>query len=128
MTKILPLLEDPSLLVRLKAVPAIEQLKPVGFQEALAKAVSDTRNFRGGKAQWVPYRALTALENTSAPKSVLPLMAPALSQNSDLKFQTQLIQTLEKLSGSSLKAGQPLAEKVTAWKDYFKNTKPNRSS
>ena len=58
---VLPLLHDSALVVRMEAIEAIDRLDPPGSHTALLSAIRDSSNYHGGRAQWVPQRALKSL-------------------------------------------------------------------
>ena len=122
---VLPLLQDPALVVRLEAVAAVDKLRPVGATEALLKTLEHDANYHGGKAQWVPQKALIALSKLSSDTSgrriasaalLAPRLKPLLDHHGDPELQKQTLVTLESLTGRSLKKGAPLAVRVREWK------------
>ena len=96
---VLPLLQDPALVVRLEAIDAIESLRPPGSTQALTYALSDESNYHGGKAQWVPQRALVALADFGA-KDSIPQILKLLDHQNDPELQSRSIIALEKLTGT----------------------------
>lgn len=121
-TGVLPLLKDPALVVRSEAVEVIQRLKPAGASQALIEVLKDERNYHGGKAQWVPQKALQALTRIQA-REQAPELAFLLSRDADPALQRLTIATLESLTGKKLKAGAPLSVQVREWKAQLKNPK-----
>ncbi len=112
---VLPLLKDKALVVRLEAVQAIEKLRPVGAAEALAEAANDPANFHGGRAQWVPQRALAALVSMEA-REAAPMLKPLLERTGDQELLRQAVLALEVITGRKLEPGKALPNQVAAWK------------
>jgi HEAT repeat protein len=113
--QVLPLLKDPSLAVRLEAVAATRRLRPPGAAQALLGVLGSGDNYHGGKALWVPGRALaalTALHATEAASSLRPL----LDHMGDPDLLLETIDALERLTGRRLKPGAPLSVRVREWK------------
>jgi HEAT repeat protein len=111
---VLPLLRDPALVVRSEAVDAVEKLRPAGAVEALMSAIEHGANYHAGKAQWVPQKALSALVTLKA-KGIEGRLRPLLKHELDPALQLRTVETLEKLTGRSLKSGAPLRERVREW-------------
>lgn len=112
---VLPLLNDPALVVRVEAVSAVEKLRPNGAVDALVKTLQDKDNYHQGKAQWMPHRVLAALVSLEA-KEAAPHLKPLLDHSKDPELQLKTVATLEALTGRKLKAGSNLDEQVQAWK------------
>jgi HEAT repeat protein len=112
---VLPLLKDPSLVVRTEAVEAIRILRPEGAREALLQALESPANYHRGIAQWVPKRALQALAAIQA-KDAAPRLLPLLNRAVDPALQATTIETLESLTGKKLGKTGPLKVRVEAWK------------
>ncbi len=112
---VLPLLKDPALVVRVQAVEATQKLKPTGAVDALLATLSAKENFRDGKAQWVPLRALEAL-SALKPAGIAPKLRPLLFQEKDAELLEKTVATLETLTGQKLAADKPLAARALAWK------------
>jgi HEAT repeat protein len=120
---VLPLLHDSALVVRVEAVEAIKILKPAGATAALLSAIEDPVNYHGGKAQWVPQRALGALADLKSTESA-PYLLALLNQprhQGDSEFLFYTISALERLKGQNFKPSAALLEKIKAWK---KNRQP----
>lgn len=111
---ILAALKDPALVIRLEAVKAIEILQPQGSVPALIETLKFKENYHGGKALWVPQKTLEALVRLRA-KDIAPQLKPLLDHRSDPELQQKTLQTLEALTGKSLKKDRPLAERLKAW-------------
>lgn len=110
----LPLLKDPALVVRMEAVDTVKKLQPEGSIDALLEVVASEDNYVHGKAQWVPQRALVALMEMKASRSIAPKIAPLLKRESDPDLQSTAISTLESILGTQLKPGAPLPERIRA--------------
>lgn len=115
---VLAMLKDPALVVRLEAVETVERLRPTGAARALAETLERGENYWGGKAQWVPQRALGALAYLGA-KDTIPRLKPLLARKDDPKLVQQTVLTLESLTGKSFARGASLAEQATAWRKYL---------
>jgi hypothetical protein len=113
--RILPLLHDPSLAVRLEAVTAAAHLKPAGAADALLRELASSDNYHAGKALWVPGRALSALSALRASETA-PRLAPLLDHENDPDLQLETVATLERLTGRILMPGAPLPIRVREWK------------
>jgi HEAT repeat protein len=113
---ILPLLHDPALTVRLEAVDAVERLEPAGSGAALALCLNDPENFHGGKALWVPQRALKALAKMRAHEAI-PKVALLLDRGTDQELQKTAISTLEVITGKTYALkGESLTQQIAHWK------------
>jgi HEAT repeat protein len=124
--QVLSLLRDPALVVRLEAVDAVKVLRPIGAADALVSVLENGANYHGGKAQWVPQRALVALGALRA-KEVAPRIARVLDiHHADPAFQQLGITTLEKLTGRTLAKGLPLRKQVQEWKVALAGKKTGR--
>lgn len=114
---VLPLLKDPALVVRAEAADTIRVLKPRGSVSALLAALEDPANYHGGKAQWVPQKALLGLAELkateSAPRLVSLLKSPHCQQ--DPEFLEMTMAALETITGKSV-PGNSVSEKTKAWK------------
>lgn len=120
---VLPLLNDSALVVRLEAVEAVRELKPAGASEALLSTLEQGSNYHGGKAQWVPQKALSALASLHA-SALAPRLKPLLDHSEDPDLQKQTIATLESLTGQTLKKNGTLPERVKEWRLAL-NKSPN---
>lgn len=97
-------LKDRALVVRLQAVETLEQLNPPGVETALLDTLTYDPNFSAnGKALWVPYRALEALERLGARASIGKLEKLTTSRwaKRDPKLQARLRQSITTLSKSA---------------------------
>jgi hypothetical protein len=112
---VLPLLKDAALVVRLEAVDAVEKLRPHGAAEALMGTLALESNYHGGKAQWVPQKALSALTSMKAVE-LAPRLKPLLDHDGDTDLLKQTVATLESLTGKTLKKGGSLNERIREWK------------
>jgi hypothetical protein len=90
------MLTDSALVIRTQAVDAIEALRPPGSESALAAATLDPRNHHGGKALWVPQKALKALVRMGARDQAWALL-PLLKNRQDLDLIRQTLSALATL-------------------------------
>ncbi len=112
---VLPLLKDPALVVRVEAVEAVKVLKPTGSTPALLSVLQSQDNYRFGKAQWVPQRALSALV-VLHDLSIVPYLRPLLDHQNDPDLQRQTIFALQTLTGIDKDAKLSLNAQVETWK------------
>jgi HEAT repeat protein len=112
---VLPLLKDPALVVRVEAVEAVKALKPQGASQALLSVLRSQDNYRFGKAQWVPQRALAALIVIND-RSIVPELRPLLDHQKDPDLQRQTVFALQTLTGINKDAEAPLVTQVATWK------------
>lgn len=113
---VLPLLKDPALVVRMEAVDTVRELKPAGASRALVQVLQSQENYRFGRAQWVPQRALQALVALQDP-TVVPELTPLLDHRKDPDLQLKTIAALESLTGRKMgNPGLTLPEKIDRWK------------
>jgi HEAT repeat protein len=112
---VLPLLKDPALVVRAEAVEAVKTLKPAGATQALLSVLQSQDNYRFGKAQWVPQRALAALV-VLHDFSIVPYLRPLLDHQKDPELQRQTVFALQTLTGIDKDAQSPLPTQVETWK------------
>jgi HEAT repeat protein len=108
---VLPLLQDPALVVRLEAVEAVLKLQPAGASEALLATLEHGANYHGGKAQWVPQKALLALASLHA-SGLAPRLKPLLDHEQDPDLQKQTLATVESLTGKHFKNNASLPERI----------------
>lgn len=95
-TEILARLHDPALVVRLEAIQSVETLKPHGAENALVALLGRSENYHHRIAQWVPQRALKALQKLEAVE-IAPLLEPYLEHSHDPELQKATRETLERL-------------------------------
>lgn len=112
---VLPLLKDPALVVRVEAVETVKTLRPPGAAQALLATLEDPKNYHGGKAQWVPQKALNALIQIKA-KGITAQLTTLLGKSSiqndpDLKLKAQT--TLKALQDAELEELKNLAHPVS---------------
>jgi HEAT repeat protein len=119
--EVLPLLNDPALVVRSEAVDAVERLRPEGAVDALISTIEHSHNYHAGKAQWVPQKALAALVSLKAVE-VAPKLRPLLRHELDPELQKLTVETLEALTGKKLKQGASIAERIKAWDTELKGS------
>lgn len=113
------LARDPALVIRLQAIETLMKLRPPGLPEALLDAAMDGKNyrpgnFRKGRADWVPQRALAALRELRPPGYSRRLL-PLLNETKDGRMRAQALHTIEVLESRNLKSGRPFAERAAAW-------------
>jgi HEAT repeat protein len=117
---ILPLLEDPALVVRTEAVEAVDRLRPSGAVPALLRALRSGANYHGGKALWVPQKAISALVAMSSPGtpgalSIASELKPLLRHDRDPELQSHTVQALEALTGRRIASvHRSLRERIRA--------------
>jgi hypothetical protein len=108
---VLPLLKDPALVVRVEAVETVKILRPRGAAQALLATLEDPKNYHGGKAQWVPQKALGALVQMKA-KGIISQLTTVLEKaqlqkDPDLKLKGKT--TLKALQDAELSEIKGLA-------------------
>jgi HEAT repeat protein len=112
---VLPLLKDPALVVRVEAIETVKILKPEGSAQALVSVLQSQENYRFGKAQWAPQRALSALV-VLHDFSVVPYLRPLLDHQKDPELQRQTIFALQTLTGIDKDSKLALSTQVETWK------------
>jgi HEAT repeat protein len=112
---VLPLLKDPALVVRLEAVAAVEKLNPVGAVPALVDTLANPANYHGGKALWVPSRAIDALVSLRASRAQIGLR-PLLDRSTDPELLAKTVDALDTLSGQPPERELDLHDRVKRWK------------
>ncbi len=110
---------DPALVIRLQAIETLVRLRPMGLADALLAAAMDGKNyrpanFRKGRADWVPQRALAALREIH-PVGYARRLLPLLNETKDGRIRAHALHTIEVLEAKSLKQGRPFAERAAAW-------------
>lgn len=131
--KVLEKLEnDPALVIRLQTVETLLRLRPEGVEKALLNAALSPKNYRPanfkkGRADWVPQRALEALrtlapelKNAKKSRSVALQILPLLNEAKDGRIRAQALHTIETLEERSLGSGRPFAERALAWNKALK--------
>lgn len=113
------LANDRALVIRLQAIETLEKIRPPGTPEALLKAAMDGKNyrpgnFRKGRADWVPQRALAALR-VLRPLDFSRKLLPLLNETKDGRIRAHALHTIEILESKSLKPGRPFRERAAAW-------------
>jgi len=132
-SKVLEKLEnDPALVIRLQTIETLLRLRPEGVEQALVNAALSSKNYRPanfkkGRADWVPQRALEALRTlapelkSSGKSHALALQVlPLLNHAKDGRIRAQALHTIETLESKSLKSGRPFAERALAWNKALK--------
>ena len=118
--KVLAKLEnDPALVIRVQTIETLMKLRPPELADALLKASMDGKNyrpanFRKGRADWVPQRALAALRELK-PAGYSRRLLPLLNETNDGRIRAHALHTIEILESKSLKAGRPFPERAAAW-------------
>lgn len=120
--EILSLSNDPALVVRNEVIHAIEKLRFKGSIPILIQSLRNKKNYHHGKAQWVPQSALETLVKIKAPEKVAHFLLPLLTLRKDPKFQTQVLNTLEKLTGKKVKASLSIDQQAKKWREILKKT------
>ena len=110
---------DPALVIRMQAIETLLKLRPAGLPDALLEAAMDGKNyrpgnFRKGRADWVPQRALAALRELQ-PMGFAKRLLPLLNESKDGRIRAHALHTIEILEAKTLKAGRPFAERAAAW-------------
>jgi HEAT repeat protein len=113
-TAALSLLRDPALVIRSEAVDAVTELHPKGSEDALLATMERAENYHGGKAAWVPQKALAGLIKLRATSSIHRLQ-PLLRHEGDPELQLKTVEALESLTGKRLAQGKSLKEKIRVW-------------
>ncbi len=106
--------EDQALVVRTTAVDVIHHMGLKESTPALLEALSDSRNYRHGKPLWIHKHILSALKKLKA-KDAAPRLAGILAEHKDPEFRTQIIATLEDLTGKNFR-NRSMEEQVYLWK------------
>lgn len=123
--KVFKILEsDPALVVRMQSIDTLKRLHPEGLADALVRAAMSSRNYRPGnyrtgRADWVPQKALEALREIR-PAGVAQKLLPLLNDPKDGRVRAHALHTIEVLEQKSLKKGRPFAERVVAWNQALK--------
>lgn len=110
---------DPALVVRLQSIDTLKRLRPEGLADALVRAAMSSRNYRPanyrtGRADWVPQKALEALRELRSP-GVAQKLLPLLNDSKDGRVRAHALHTIEVLEQKSLKKGRPFSERAVAW-------------
>ncbi len=126
------LAKDPALVIRLQAIETIIRLRPVGYEGALVSATTSGQNYRpanykAGRADWVPQRALEALREL-APEmkrekkshEVAQSLLTLLNGAKDGRIRAHALHTIETLEEKSLGKGLPFKERAVAWNRALK--------
>jgi HEAT repeat protein len=114
---------DPALVIRLQTIETLMRLRPPGLADALLKAAMDGKNyrpgdFRKGRADWIPQRALAALRELR-PANYAQRLLPLLNESKDGRIRAHALFTIEALESKTLKAGRPFPERAAAWTSTF---------
>lgn len=118
--KVLAKLErDPALVIRMQSIDTLVRLRPEGLADALLHAAMDSRNyrpanFRTGRADWVPQKALEALRELK-PKGYAQKLLPLMNESKDGRIRAHALHTIEVLENRSLKKDRPFKERAVAW-------------
>jgi hypothetical protein len=116
--------------VRAEAVLTVAKLNPPGAIDALLGAIEDPSNYHGGKAQWVPLKALDGLVALQAPATVAGRLRKLLDRSKDPLLLEKTVETLEKLRANRntdseivqlpYRPERPFKEKLAYWKSNLK--------
>jgi hypothetical protein len=123
--KVLEMLaKDPALVIRTQSIDTLKRLRPEGLADALVKAAMDSKNYRPGnyktgRADWVPQKALEALREIK-PEGYAKRLLPLLNDAKDGRVRAHALHTIEALEGKTLKKGRPFAERAVAWNQALK--------
>ena len=121
--KVLALLDDKAMVIQSEAIDALGKLQPPGSADALVKLLRNPSNYKKGKAQWVPLKALTTLKNVKKTKPagvrLAKALRPLLDRKSDSKLLLKTLETMESLTGKKLGKKSQLQTKVMAWKKHW---------
>jgi len=112
---VMKLLDDSALVVRTEAVEAVRKLRPAGAAKALALAAVNPENFHGGKALWVPQRALKAISELGD-RETLPKLRPLLYRQVDAGTLKLAMDTMDKLAGFTPRTALPTAQRLRDWR------------
>ncbi|MGZ3697479.1 MAG: HEAT repeat domain-containing protein [Bdellovibrionota bacterium] len=99
---VVPLIRDPALVVRSAAVDAIIHLRPLGAVDALSRALDDPENYHGGKALWVPQKALAGLVSLHATSQISKLQG-VLARSRDPEMKRQVAVCLRALKSTEIR-------------------------
>jgi hypothetical protein len=113
------LAHDKALVIRLQTIDTLLRLRPPGLADALLAAAMDGQNyrpanFRKGRADWIPQKALAALRELR-PAGYSRRLLPLLNESKDGRIRAHALHTIEILEQKSLKAGRPFPERAAAW-------------
>ncbi|MBC7386850.1 MAG: HEAT repeat domain-containing protein [Cryobacterium sp.] len=113
------LASDPALVIRMQSIETLVKLRPDGLANALVNAAMDSHNyrpgnFRTGRADWVPQKAMEALREIGA-KEVTVKLLPLMNESKDGRIRAHALHTIEVLENRSLKKGRPFSERALAW-------------
>jgi hypothetical protein len=122
----LPLLKDPALVVRLEAVATVQKLRPVGVVSGLVEMANDEANYHGGKALWVPQKAIEALVSLRASEA-MPKLRPLLDRTTDPEFLAKTVDALDTLAGQPAETELETSDRVKRWKVALGNIEPKEA-
>lgn len=110
---------DPALVIRMQAIETLMKLRPEGLADALLHAAMNARNYRPanyrtGRADWVPQKALEAIRELK-PKGYAQKILPLLNESKDGRIRAHALHTIEVLENRSLKKNRPFMERAVAW-------------
>lgn len=107
-------LKDDALIVRTTAVETIGHLHLKEAAPRLVDALFDPINFHGGKALWIHKHILNVLADMNYQNAV-PKLVQLLSSSKDEKLQSDVVDTLEKLTGKKFR-DKSLKDQIYLWK------------
>lgn len=111
--------KDPALVIRAQSIETLMKLRPAGLADALVRASMDGKNYRPGdyrkgRADWVPQKALEALRELK-PRGYAGKLLPLMNDAKDGRVRAQALHTIEILEARNLKKGRPFKERAVAW-------------
>ncbi|MBN23326.1 MAG: hypothetical protein CL678_18720 [Bdellovibrionaceae bacterium] len=109
--------KDKALVVRHDAVLALQKLKSKKTIDAFIFAIKDSKNYYKGKAQWIPQRAIAALEELPLRFSDLKKMKELL-EIKDQEIVLQTIKVFEKVTGKK-SSKQSFSQKIKFWEEQL---------
>lgn len=107
-------LQDDALVVRTTAVDTIGHLKMTDSAPKLVDALFDPKNYHRGKPLWIHHHILSVLKDFRYNKAV-PRLVELLETRENETFQTEIIHTLEDLTGKSF-GKKTISQQIYLWK------------
>lgn len=107
-------LNDDALVVRTTAVDTIGHMKMKDSAPKLVGALFDSKNYHRGKPLWIHHHIFGVLKTFRYEKAV-PKLVELLETRENEKFQGEIIQTLEDLTGKSF-GKKPISQQIFLWK------------
>ena len=121
--EVISMLKDPALVIRAEAAESLGKLRWMEGKDALISAIYAPENYRPanfkkGRADWVPQKALSALRDmkvTGVSRALLPLVNEA----GDPRLRAHALYTLEKLENKEFAPTGTFLEKRVAWNKFL---------